>query len=322
MQRIKVIDSHTGGEPTRIIINGGPDLGSGSMRDRLNRFRKEFDDIRTAVIREPRGSDVLVGGLLCEPTDPTCVAGIIFFNNAGYLHMCGHGTIGFVVTLAFMGLISPGTHRIETPVGIVTADLLDNHRVALQNVPSYRYRKSVAVNVPGFGTISGDIAWGGNWFFLVSDHGQQLTLEHSRKLTDLTAAIRDALEANGITGADGELIDHIELFGPPSDPTKADSRNFVLCPGSAYDRSPCGTGTSAKLACLAADEKLQPGQVWRQESIVGSVFEGHFEHTADTTAPADADTVVIPHVTGSAWITAESELILHPTDPFRAGIQI
>ncbi|MFY9253672.1 MAG: 4-hydroxyproline epimerase [Fuerstiella sp.] len=326
MQRIKVIDSHTGGEPTRVIIDGGPDLGSGSMRERLNRFQAEFDNIRSGVILEPRGSDVLVGGILCKPVDPTCVAGIIFFNNTGYLHMCGHGTIGFVVTLAHMGVISPGLHRIETPVGIVTAELLDDHRVSVQNVPSFRTQKAVTVEVPGYGSVSGDVAWGGNWFFLIADHGQELTLANCRQLTDFTDAVRAALESNGITGTDGGLIDHIELFSPPNDPSVADSTNFVLCPGSAYDRSPCGTGTSAKLACLAADGKLQPGQTWRQGSIIGSVFEGRFEvaseEIARTTEYATTDVVVIPTVTGSAWITAETELILHPTDPFRAGITI
>lgn len=322
MQRIRVIDSHTGGEPTRVIVEGGPDLGSGTMRERLNVFRDNFDDVRTAVILEPRGSDVMVGAILCEPVDPTCAAGVIFFNNAGYLHMCGHGTIGFVVTLAHMGRLNHGTHRIETPVGIVTVEMLDEQRVSLKNVPSYRYRKAVPVEVPGHGTVTGDIAWGGNWFFLVSDHGLSLSLDHCRQLTDLTEGIRRTLEANGITGADGGLIDHIELFGPPSDPRKADSRNFVLCPGLAYDRSPCGTGTSAKLACLAADGKLKPGATWRQESIVGSVFEGAYEVVSDAAEPSSGEPVIIPQVTGSAWVIAETDMILHSTDPFRAGIKL
>lgn len=320
MQRIQVIDSHTGGEPTRIIVDGGPDLGSGSLSERLKRFRDDFDHIRTAVILEPRGSDVVVGAVLCEPTDSTCVAGIIFFNNTGYLHMCGHGTIGFVITLAHMGRISSGVHRIETPVGIVTAELLDDHRVQLQNVPSYRYRKDVRIDVEGYGKVVGDIAWGGNWFFLVANHGKDLSLSNVRELTDFTVAIRDCLEKHNITGADGGEIDHVELFGSPSDPVVADSKNFVLCPGSAYDRSPCGTGTSAKLACLAADKKIEPGQIWRQESIVGSIFEGSYQ-LADSVSD-DAECTVIPTITGSAWITAETSLVLDSSDPFKAGIQL
>ena len=316
MQTIKVIDSHTGGEPTRIIVEGGPDLGTGPLRERLNDFRVRFDDIRSAVINEPRGSDVLVGGLLCPPSDPACAAGIIFFNNTGYLHMCGHGTIGLMVTLHWMKRLGPGAHRIETPVGIVTATLLDDHRVAVQNVSSYRWRKAVSVDVPGHGPVTGDIAWGGNWFFLVSDHGQDLQLARPKELAEFTLRMRAALEQQGITGADGGEIDHIELFGAPTQPN-ADSKNFVLCPGGAYDRSPCGTGTSAKLACLAADGKLAAGSVWHQESIVGSIFEGSWQPDMNSVRK-DA---IIPTITGSAWITGESSLILQSTDPFRAGIR-
>ena len=316
MQTIRVIDSHTGGEPTRIIVEGGPDLGAGPLRERLNIFRERFDDIRSAIMNEPRGSNVLVGGLLCRPTDPTSAAGIVFFNNAGYLHMCGHGTIGLMVTLRWMKQLGPGSYRIETPVGVVTATLQDDHRVSVQNVSSYRSRKSVVVEVPGHGPVTGDISWGGNWFFLVSDHGQDLQLANWKELSELTLRIRDALAKNGITGADGGEIDHIELFGPPTH-ADADSRNFVMCPGGAYDRSPCGTGTSAKLACLAADGKLAAGAVWRQESIVGSIFEGSWLPD-ETSADKDA---IIPTITGSAWITGESSLILEDSDPFRTGIR-
>lgn len=322
MQRIKIIDSHTGGEPTRVIVGGGPDLGTGSLREQLNLFRDKFDHIRSATILEPRGSEVLVGALLCEPTDPSCVAGVIFFNNGGYLHMCGHGTIGFAVTLLHMGRISPGIHRIESPVGIVTANLLDENRVSVENVPSYRYAKDVTVNVPGHGEVVGDISWGGNWFFLVADHGKDLATSNTRDLTDFALQIRAGLERENITGADGGEIDHVELFGPPADADVNHSRNFVLCPGGAFDRSPCGTGTSAKLACLAADGKLKPGEVWRQESIVGSVFEGSYE-LADADQPFGSEGVtVIPTVTGSAWVTAESELLLNDSDPFKAGFEL
>ncbi len=324
MRRIRIIDSHTGGEPTRIIVDGGPDLGSGSLRERLNRFEAEFDALRSAVILEPRGSDVLVGGLLCTPTDPTCVTGVVFFNNTGYLHMCGHGTIGLIVTLSHLGQLTTGEHRVETPVGVVTANLIDQHQVAVTNVISYRYRKAVAVNVAGHGIVTGDVAWGGNWFFLVADHGQKLTLTRAAELTDFCMRIRAALEREGITGTDQGVIDHIELFAEPADPDLADSQNFVLCPGGAYDRSPCGTGTSAKLACLAADGKLAPGQKWRQQSIVGSVFEGSYEPavTSDPVAEIVTGPMIIPTIVGSAWITSEAELLLDDTDPFVAGILV
>jgi 4-hydroxyproline epimerase len=310
-KRIRVIDSHTGGEPTRTVIAGGPDLGSDTLMIRRERFRDEFDHIRSAITNEPRGSDAIVGALLCEPVDKSCVTGVIFFNNVGYLGMCGHGTIGIVVTLAYLGRIGPGNHRIETPVGIVEA-LLDEHgEVTVANVPSYRIASKVSVNVSGHGPVVGDIAWGGNWFFLVNDHGQDISLNNLEALTDFTWRIRRALNEAGITGEDGQEIDHIELFAPSSI-EGVNSRNFVLCPGKAYDRSPCGTGTSAKLACLFADNKLEPGQVWRQESIVGSIFEA---------AITVSDSTIHPSIKGSAFITAEADLILDDTDPFCMGIR-
>jgi 4-hydroxyproline epimerase len=317
MQRISVIDSHTGGEPTRVVVAGGPDLGRGPLAQRAKVFREKFDAFRSCVVNEPRGSDVLVGALLCEAHEPGCAAGVIFFNNVGTINMCGHGTIGLAVTLAHLGKLGPGEHRIETPVGTVTAALHDAHRVTVRNVPSYRHRKAVTVDVPGYGPVTGDIAWGGNWFFLVADHQESLAIGNTERLTEVTWKIRQALEANGITGASGGLIDHIELFGPPADPANH-SRNFVLCPGKAYDRSPCGTGTSAKLACLFADGKLRLGEVWRQESITGSVFEG-------TAAPADEPGVVIPSITGTAYVTAESTLLADPADPadpLKDGIRV
>jgi 4-hydroxyproline epimerase len=306
-----VIDSHTGGEPTRVVISGGPDLGHGPLAERLDRFRTEHDDFRSAMVNEPRGSDALVGALLCVPVDDTCVTGVLFFNNVAYLGMCGHGTIGVIATLAHLGRIEPGTHRMETPVGVVVAHLYENGDVEIANVPSYRHLAGVTVIVPGFGPVTGDVAWGGNWFFLVHDHDQQLILDNLEALTGFTSRIREALARDGITGADGHEIDHVELFGPsPID--GLDSRNFVLCPGKAYDRSPCGTGTSAKLACLFADGKLREGQVWRQESIVGSIFEGTVSVLGDK---------VQPNIRGTAFITAESDLILDPRDPFYMGIR-
>lgn len=310
-RRVKVIDSHTGGEPTRVVISGGPDLGDDTLAIRLERFRNEYDDFRSAVINEPRGSDAMVGALLCAPLDNTCATGVIFFNNVGYLGMCGHGTIGVVVTLAYLNQIGPGTHRIETPVGVVLAKLEADGSVEIANVPSYRFAANVAVDVPGFGPVTGDVAWGGNWFFLVKDHSFALSLDNLESLTDFTSAIRESLVRDGITGRGGQEIDHVELFGP-SELNGVDSKNFVLCPGKAYDRSPCGTGTSAKLACLYSDGKLAPGEVWRQESIVGSVFEG---------TVSVIDDVIYPHIKGSAFITAEAELILDVRDPFCMGIR-
>ncbi len=311
MQRIRVIDSHTEGEPTRVIVDGGPDLGGGSLAERRERFRRDFDGLRSAVVNEPRGSDVFVGALLVPPTDPSCAAGVIFFNNVGYLGMCGHGTIGVVATLAHLGRLKTGVHRIETPVGIVTAELHRSGDVSVVNVPSYRLQKDVAIDVDGYGHFTGDIAWGGNWFFLINQHREAIELRNVERLTELTWAIRQSLEAKGVRGRDGAVIDHVELFGPPAR-ADADSKNFVLCPGKAYDRSPCGTGTSAKMACLYEDGKLPEGKVWRQESIVGSVFEGSVRVVGKA---------IQPTIRGSAFVNSEATLILDERDPFCWGIR-
>jgi 4-hydroxyproline epimerase len=310
-RRIKVIDSHTGGEPTRVVISGGPDLGTDALANRLQRFSDEHDDFRCAIVNEPRGSDAIVGALLCAPVDESCVTGVLFFNSVTYLGMCGHGTIGVVATLAHMNRIGVGTHRIETPVGVVVAQLSDSGEVDVANVPSYRLLAKVTVEVPGFGPVTGDVAWGGNWFFLVNDHNQELVLENLDRLMEFTLKVRETLARAGITGKGGHEIDHVELFGPSQLPG-VDSRNFVLCPGVTYDRSPCGTGTSAKLACLFADGKLNEGQVWKQESIIGSVFEGSIRVI---------DNLVHPRIKGAAFITAESDFILDQRDPFSMGIR-
>ena len=320
-RRIRVIDSHTGGEPTRLVVDGGPDLGNGPLAERLQRFRVEHDSFRSAVVNEPRGSDVMVGALLCEPVDPACAAGVIFFNNVGYLGMCGHGTIGLVTTLSYMNRIQPGEHRIETPVGVVTAVLHSNGEVTVNNVASYRLSTNVEVEVLGYGRVRGDVAWGGNWFFLVNDkandkisesgRGLRLSLDNIEELTDFAWAIRQALREQGITGTGNQEIDHIELFGPSRLPS-VDSKNFVLCPGKAYDRSPCGTGTGAKLACLYADGKIRGGQVWKQESIIGSVFEGSI---------AVREGKIYPSIKGAAFVNAEAEFVLDPDDPFCMGIR-
>lgn len=313
MNYVHVIDSHTGGEPTRVVIDGFPDLGGGSMAERLALLRSEHDRYRRATLLEPRGSDVLVGALLCAPQNPAHTAGVIFFNNAGYLGMCGHGSIGLVATLAHLGRIQPGEHVIETPVGDVRATLQADGKVSVRNVPSFRLAADVAVRLPTGQTVTGDIAWGGNWFFLCADHGQIVAPAHVQALTDYAAMLGEALHAQGHHGAGGAVIDHIELFAD-ADPLLADSRSFVLCPGRQYDRSPCGTGTSAKLACLAAAAKLAPGDVWRQASVIGSIFEGWYE------LPADGAAGIVPTIRGRAFVNAEATLIIGPADPFGWGL--
>ncbi len=309
---IRVIDSHTGGEPTRVVIEGGPDLGSGDMAARRAVLQTSGDWLRTSLVTEPRGSECMVGAILQKPVSPQAAAGVVFFNNVGYLGMCGHGLIGVTATLAHLGRIGPGTHAFETPVGDVTVRLGEDGAVSFDNVCSYRHLKNAAVDVPRLGRVVGDVAWGGNWFFFTNTE-RQLLLADIEELIQWTTAIREALDAQHITGSDGAEIDHVELVGPPSDPSQANARNFVLCPGGQYDRSPCGTGTSAKLACLAADGKLAPGEVWRQESIVGSVFEGWYRQTEGG---------IIPTISGRAFVQAELKLVFDPRDPYRFGIGV
>ena len=314
MKRIPFLDSHTGGEPTRLITSLPFDLGTGSVADKLSTLKKNHDDLRRTVLLEPRGSDVLVGAYLVEPADPTCQFGVIYFNNVGYLGMCGHGTIGLIASLAYLGKVKPGIIRIETPVGVVEATLHKNeageypNKVSVKNIPAYRHLTHVSVTVDGK-TIHGDVAWGGNWFFLCHDHGMDVSMQNLEALTDFSWHVREQFTVDGITGANGAEIDHVELFAFTPE---ADSKSFVLCPGKAYDRSPCGTGTSAKLACLYADGKLKVGQIWKQQSVVGSIFEGSVQLDGDK---------IIPTITGEAWVMAEGTILVDERDPFGNGIK-
>jgi 4-hydroxyproline epimerase len=308
MRTIGVIDSHTGGEPTRVVLTGAP-ATRGPLAERLEWLRRERDDFRRAVVLEPRGSDVMVGALVTDAHEAGCVCGLVFFNNVGYLGMCGHGLIGVVAALAYLGRIGAGTHRFDTPVGVVEAVLHADGAVSLTNVPSHREVAGLVVEVPGVGTVTGDIAWGGNWFFLVKSPVPVLEPGRVGELTAAAHAIRRAVNEAG-----HPEVDHVEFFGPGG--AGADSRNFVLCPGNAYDRSPCGTGTSAKLACLAADGLLEEGAGWVQESIIGSQFRCRFRWL-DRAAGS-----ILPEITGRAHVMAESTLLFAEDDPFADGIPI
>lgn len=314
-QRVRVIDSHTEGEPTRVVVAGGPDLGGGDLAARRRVFAERFDRFRSGVVCEPRGYDAMVGALLVEPAGDA-LAGVVFFNNVGTLGMCVHGTIGVAETLHALGRLPAGRSKLETPVGEVWIERAPDGLVSVENVPSWRHARAVEVATARHGTLAGDVAWGGNWFFLVDrdgpgGHGRELSTRALRELSELTIDALESLARAGITGADGAPIDHVELFAPPAR-ADADSKNFVMCPGGQYDRSPCGTGTSAKLACLAADGELGQGDVWRQESILGTLFEGQVRaHPRG----------VVPTVRGRAWITAECELVFAADDPLREGVR-
>ncbi|HUG13199.1 MAG TPA: proline racemase family protein [Opitutaceae bacterium] len=306
--RVRFVDSHTGGEPTRVVIEGGPDLGGGPLVERVARFRRDHDRWRRAIVCEPRGSDTVVGALLCAPHDPSCDSGVIFFNNVGYLGMCGHGTIGLVATLAHLDRVGAGTVRVDTPAGPVACELHRDGSVSVENVESYRERVGLVVEVPGFGGVRGDVAYGGNWFFITEVRGQDLGISRFAALTDCATRILAAVRAAGFP-----QVDHVELTGPPRAPG-ANARNFVLCPGLAYDRSPCGTGTSAKLACLAADGKLAEGASWVQESIIGSTFAARYAWSNRATGR------IKPTITGTAHVTTEGVQIIDERDPFAWGI--
>jgi proline racemase len=307
-----VVDSHTEGEPTRVVIDGWPQPAGRTMHERLEHMRAEQDHLRTAVLAEPRGYDAIVGALLTPPVTQGAAAGIVFFNNGTWLGMCGHGLIGVVRTLEHLGRLSAGAATFDTPVGRVSTELAADGMVTIENVPAYVHARDVTVEVPGYGEVSGDVAWGGNWFFIT--HAEQVPVElaHVGELTRFTLATQAALRAAGITGANGDDIDHIEISAPPVR-GDADCLNYVLCSGGEYDRSPCGTGTSAKMAALHARGELAFGEPWRQEGIVGGLFTGWLTEGENG--------ALIPHIRGSAFVTGEATLLFDERDPLRAGIR-
>jgi 4-hydroxyproline epimerase len=309
VRELEVIDSHTEGEPTRVVIGGWPMPAGDTMAARRDFMRSEQDMLRRGTVTEPRGHDAIVGALLTPPVNEGSAVGVVFFNDVGYLGMCGHGLIGVVRTLEHLGRATAGTMNIDTPVGRVSAELGSNGSVTIENVPARVHATGVEIDVRGYGRIRGDVAWGGNWFFLVDHSPVAVEYASLRQLLELTFAIREALAEAAITGEGSAPIDHVELHGPAAR-ADVDARNFVLCPGAAWDRSPCGTGTSAKMASLHARGGLAVGKEWRQESITGGLFSGRL---------SERDGELIPHITGRAFITARGTLCFDEGDPFRFG---
>ncbi len=313
-ERLRVIDSHTIGEPTRVVIDdalvAGLDLGAGSVRERRDRFRERCDHVRRGLVGDPRGAVAMVGVILVPPADPACRFGAFYVNRVGYLDMCGHATIGLAVTLGSQGLIEPGCFRLETPAGIVGATWHGGGEASFECVPPRRIHKGLSIACDDGSRVIGDVATSGLWFFICRDHGLPVEPASIAELTACAWSIRRGLEARGITGDRGEVIDHIVLLGPPR-AAGNDGRAFVLCPDGAFDRSPCGTGTSALVGCLLEDGVLAEGTIWRQESVLGGVYEASVRRAGDA---------LIPTVRGRAWLTAESTLCFASDDPYRMGL--
>jgi len=311
--RLRVIDSHTLGEPTRLVIDeawAGLPLGAGSVRQRRDVFRERCDHLRRALVADPRGVEALVGVVLVPPADPGCDLGAFYFNRVGYLDMCGHATLGLAVSLGHLGRITPGAFRLETPAGIVGVEWHGGTAATFQGVPPRRIHRDLAVTLDDGATVTGDVATSGLWFFISRDHGLPLEPAAIPRLREKAWAIRRALEAAGITGDAGETIDHVVLLGPAHEPGH-DARNFVLCPDGAFDRSPCGTATSALVGCLHEDGRLAEGTVWRQESILGGLYEATIRRVGG---------VLVPSVRGNAWVSAETMLQFAADDPYRTGL--
>jgi proline racemase len=329
-QVVQAVDSHTAGEPTRIVTGGVPPVRGATMADKRAALQRDHDHLRRALVLEPRGHDAIVLAYLLPPCDPAADLGVVFANDAGYLGMCGHGAIGVATVAVALGMVpavEPVTEvRLDTPAGTVRCRVAVTAgrptSVTITNVPSFLFRQRAVVDVHGFGKVAADIAYGGNWFAFVE--AEQLGLAvgkvHLPVLMQAATAVREALVRDGVRGVhpdrgESELVDHVKLF-VPLDGDEPGARALTLCPGAAYDRSPCGTGTSAKLAVLHAKGELEVGQWFRSESVLGTSFRARI---ASTTA-VGRFTAVVPEVEGSAYVTALTQFVIDPNDPCRHGI--
>ena len=324
------IDGHTCGNPVRLVAGGGPLLEGSTMMERRAHFLAEFDWIRTGLMFEPRGHDVMSGSILYPPTRPDCDIGILFIETSGCLPMCGHGTIGTVTMAIEHGLVkpkTPGVLRLDTPAGLVVAEYrqVGDHveEVRITNVPSFLFAENLTVECPVLGEIAVDVAYGGNFYAIV---GPQ---ENFRDMADHSAAdfiawspvVRQRLnekysfihpENPGIN-----RLSHMLWTGAPVSP-EADARNAVFYGDKAIDRSPCGTGTSARMAQLHARGDLKAGDDFIHESIIGSLFKGRVE--SETTI--DGKPAIIPSIGGWARMTGLNTIFIDDRDPFAHGFVV
>lgn len=327
---IQAIDSHTAGEPTRVVTGGLPAIRGATMADKRAGLQRAHDHLRRALVLEPRGHDAIVLAYLLSPCRAGADLGVVFANDAGYLGMCGHGAIGVATVAVATGMVAaqePVTELVlDTPAGAVACRVaVDGGRptsVTITNVPSFLFRQRVVVPVHGFGKVAADVAYGGNWFaFVEADQlGLMVEKNHLPVLMQAATAIREALVREGVRGRhpdrdDDEIIDHVKLFAPLDGPTPG-ARALTLCPGAAYDRSPCGTGTSAKLAVLHAKGELATGEWFRSQSVLGTEFRARVVSTTDV----GGNPAVVPEIEGSAWITGFATFVVDPDDPCAFGL--
>lgn len=321
------IDTHTGGNPTRTLISGLPKLVGETMSEKMLHMKKEFDWIRKLLMNEPRGHDVMSGALLTDPCHPEADIGVIYIETGGYLPMCGHDTIGVCTALVESGLIpiqEPVTYlKLDTPAGLVEVEIsLENGKakeVSFCNIPAFLL-KSVSVDVEGIGRVDADIAYGGNFYAIIDAEsvGLDLIPENASNIIEKAINIRNTINVKTeIVHPQYSFIrglTHVEFFTEPTH-EKADVKNTVVVPPGGIDRSPCGTGTSAKLAVLYANQEISIGEEFVHESIVGSLFRGC---VLETTYVGDV-AAVVTKITGSAWLMGMHRFFYHEEDPLKEG---
>ena len=325
-----IIDGHTCGNPVRLVAGGGPLLTGATMMERRAHFLAEFDWIRTGLMFEPRGHDMMSGSILYPPTRPDCDTGILFIETSGCLPMCGHGTIGTVTMAIEHGLVNPktpGVLRLDTPAGLVVAEYRQEgqyvEEVRITNVPAYLHAEALAVDCPGLGEITVDVAYGGNFYGIVEPQANYRDMADfsAGELIGMSPVLRQRLNERysfvhpdnpGISG-----LSHILWTGAPLDP-EADARNAVFYGDKAIDRSPCGTGTSARMAQLHAKGRLKAGDGFVHESIIGSLFKGRVEKEV----PVAGRTGIIPSIGGWARTTGYNTIFIDDRDPYAHGFVV